>query len=315
MMFFRGFTLFRFCWTVFVVMTCLTGHMRAQQSGHYPQGITGLDNATVAPPGIYVSFLPWVNAVRSYRGPDGNNLEDLDLNVAVHNVVFQMTTHQKFLGARYAFAVDLDAVNTRVNGAISAAAAPEPGISDFSVSPITLGWAKGRANYMAAYTFYAPTGSFDPTKSQNSGLGFWEHQIQGGMGYSFDKEELWNASALTTWEINQSKSGLDLKPGPMFNLEYSTGRRFDHHMINLGAAGYAYHKLSPDSGTVAENIPGGQSLDRSFGIGPEFKYTNPMKHFGIDFRYERQFAVQSKTQGNVYVVGLTWVNIFKPHTS
>ena len=43
----------------------------------------------------------------------------------------------------------------------------------------------------------------------------------------------------------------------------------------------------------------------SFGIGPEFKYTNPVKHFSFDFRYERQFGVQAKTQGDVYVIGLT----------
>ena len=66
------------------------------------------------------------------------------------------------------------------------------------------------------------------------------------------------------------------------------------YKFNLGAAGYVYEKLSPDSGSgtsplVADNI------DRSYGIGPEFKYTDPVKHLGLDFRYERQFGVEAKT--------------------
>lgn len=127
------------------------------------------------------------------------------------------------------------------------------------------------------------------------------------MGYSFDKVKLWNASALSTWEINHGKTGLALKPGPMV----SVGRRLDHYKINVGAAGYIYHKLSADSGSDSSRL-GTTTLDRSFGIGPEFKYSNPMKHFSFDFRYEKQFGVQAKSQGDVYVIELTWLNVFSP---
>jgi len=34
-----------------------------------------------------------------------------------------------------------------------------------------------------------------------------------------------------------------------------------------------------------------------------------VKHFSFDFRYERQFGVQAKSQG-IYVIELTWLNIF-----
>ncbi len=293
------------------LLALLAGRIDAQQSGHYLQGITGLDNGTVAPTGIYVSFLPWVNTVRSVRGPQGNGVADLGLNVASHNVVYQETTHQKVLGADYAFSVIFPVVNSRIVDATPVPTAPVPGFSDMYFPPVTLGWSAHKANYLLAYGFYAPTGSFDPTKSQNSGLGFWEQQIQGGASYSFDSKELWNASVLTTWEINQSKTGLDLKPGRMFNAEYSLGHRFDKHKINVGVVGYAYHKLSPDSGADA-NILGSSALDRSYGLGPEFKYVNPRKHFSFDLRYEHQFAVESKTQGDVYVAGVTWVDIFAP---
>jgi hypothetical protein len=283
----------------------------AQQSGHYIQGITGLDNGTTAPPGVYVAYLPYIYDIDSLKGPKGNTIIRPDLTVVAHNAVYQVTTKKKILGATYGIGVIIPIVNTRLIANFLNTNVQEAGVSDIYFSPVTLGWDKGKATYLLNYGFYAPVGAFDPTTSINPGLGFWEHQIQAGMGYSFDKKKLWNASALSTWEINQSKTGLDLKPGPMVNVEYSLGHRFDQYKINLGVAGYTYNKLSADSGSDS-TILGSHTLDRSFGIGPEFKYTNPMKHFSIDFRYEKQFGVRAKTQGDVYVIGLTWLNIFLP---
>jgi hypothetical protein len=50
--------------------------------------------------------------------------------------------------------------------------------------------------------------------------------------------------------------------------------------------------------------------DRSFGIGPEIKYANPKWNLGLDFRYERQFAVKGKTQCDVFVVSISWLKFF-----
>lgn len=283
----------------------------AQQSGHYIQGITGLDNGTAAPPGVYVAYLPYIYDIDSLKGPKGNTIIRPDLTLVAHNAVYQVTTKKKILGAEYGIGVIFPIVNTRLTANFLSTNFQQAGVSDMYFSPVTLGWTEGKATYLLNYGFYAPVGSFDPTTSINPGLGFWEHQIQTGMGYSFDKKKLWNASALSTWEINQSKTGLDLKPGPMVTVEYSLGHRFDRYKINLGAAGYIYHKLSADSGSDS-TILGTQTLDRSFGTGPDFKYTDPMKHFSFDFRYEKQYGVRAKTQGDVYVIGLTWLNVFLP---
>lgn len=289
----------------------LTIPVRAQQSGHYVQGITGLDNGTGAPHGVYVAYLPYIYDIDSLRGPRGTTLLKPDLTLVAHNVAYQVTTAKKILGADYGIGVIIPIVNTRLTANFLSTNVQEAGVSDIYFAPVVLGWKKGKATYLLNYGFYAPSGQFNPTTSINPGLGFWEHQIQAGMGYSFDKKKLWNASALSTWEISHSKTGLDLKAGPMANVEYSLGRRLDHYKINLGAAGYIYHKLSADSGSDSSRL-GTTTLDRSFGIGPEFKYTNPLKHFSFDFRYERQFGVQAKTQGDVYVIGITWLNIFPP---
>jgi hypothetical protein len=284
----------------------------AQNSGHYLQGITGLDNGTGTPPGVYVAYLPYVYRINELVGPNGRSLQLPDLTATVHNAAYQITSEKRFLGARYGISFIIPIVNTRLSADIfNDPSYQSGGVSDVYFAPLVLGWEKGKATYLFNYGIYFPSGNFDPSKTANLGLGFWEHQIEAGAGYSFDKKKLWNASLLTTWEINQSITGLDVKPGPMVTAEYSLGRRMDQYKINLGAAGYIYHKLSADSGSDVRPLAVG-NLDRSFGIGPEFKYTDPVKHFSFDFRYERQFAVESKTQGDVYAIGLTWLNIFPP---
>jgi hypothetical protein len=182
----------------------------AQLSGHYIQGITGPDNGTGAPPGVYVAYLPYIYDIDSLRGPQGTTLLKPDLTLVAHNVAYQVTTTKKIFGADYGVAVIIPIVNTRLTANFLNTNVQQAGVSDIYFAPVVLGWAKGKATYLLNYGFYAPSGQFDPNASINSGLGFWEHQIQAGMGYSFDKKKLWNASALSTWEINQSKSGLDL---------------------------------------------------------------------------------------------------------
>jgi hypothetical protein len=53
---------------------------------------------------------------------------------------------------------------------------------------------------------------------------------------------------------------------------FTGGRRFDKYQMNAGIAGYG-KKLSADSGSGINPLLAGIT-DRSFGIGPEWKYTN-----------------------------------------
>jgi hypothetical protein len=297
-------------WAAFALVAALfltAPAVVAQQSGHYLQGITGLDDGTAPPPGIYVTYLPYLNLVSSFKGPNGDTLENLNLNIVVHNVMFQMTTRKKFLGATYGFSAIVPIVNTRFEGDEVMPSMQNAGLSDIYVAPVVLGWDKGKSTYLVNFGFYAPTGKFNASSPFNPGLGFWEEQIQAGMTYNFDKAKLWNASVLSTWEINEGKQSRDLRPGPMATFEYSFGRRFLHGGINVGAAGFAYQKLSADTGSAVNPAVRG-NLDRAFGLGPEFKIVNPKYHMALDVRYEPQFGVQSRTSGNIVVISLTYLH-------
>ena len=283
-----------------------------QQAGHYIGAATGLENASTAPPGFYGTFLPVVERVDALKGPGGATIATPDINVVANMAGYSVTTPKRILGASYGLSVLIPIVNTRFTANIFNASAESAGVSDIYFAPVILGWEKGNANYTLNYGFYAPNGDFDPSSPLNPGLGFWEHQLQAGAGYSLDKKKLWNTSFLTTWEINHSKDGLDVKPGPMLTGEYSFGRRFDKYQMNAGIAGYGYQKLSADSGSSINPLLAGIK-DRAFGIGPEWKYTNIKWRLGFDVRYEQQFAVQAKTSGSIFVMSVTYLDLLPPH--
>ena len=292
-----------------VSLIALSRPTLAQQLGHYIGGFTGLENGSSPPPGLYAAAFGLVQPIDSIRGPRGNTVLKPDINVGGAIAAYSVTTEKKFLGAEYGLAFMVPVLNTRFNSNLFDATAESAGLSDILFMPINLGWTKAKANYTVNYSFYAPTGNFDPNSALNPGLGFWEHQIQAGLTYNIDKKKLWNTSGLTTWEINHSKLGTNLKTGPIFTGEYSFGRRFFKYQMNAGVVGYASQKLSPDSG-LPPLLSG--YLDRSFGAGGEWKYTNIKHKLAFDVRYQQQFGVQLRTSGQVLIFSITFLNMLPP---
>jgi hypothetical protein len=299
-------------WRILIAaaLTFVTISSQAQQLGHYIGGFTGLENGSTPPPGFYAAGFGLVEVVQSIKGPNGNTALKPDINVGGAIAAYSVVTPKKILGGDYGLAFMVPVLNTRFNSNIFNVSDESAGVSDILFEPISLGWEKGKANYTVNYSFYAPSGDFDPNKALNPGLGFWEHQIQAGLTYNFDKKKLWNASGLTTWEINHSKLGTDLKTGPVFTGEYSFGRRFFKYQMNAGVVGYASQKLSPDSGSISPLIRG--DLDRAFAAGGEWKYTDIKHHLGYDVRYEQQFGVQLRTSGPVLVFSITFLDLLPP---
>jgi len=296
--------------TASVALTLQTAN--AQQLGHYIGGFTGLESGTSAPPGLYVAGFGLVEPIDTIKGPDGKTVLRPKIDVSGAIAVYQVVFPQKILGGNYSLAFMVPVLNNRFNSDLFNVSAEAAGVSDVLLMPIGLGWTKGRIDYSANYSFYAPSGDFDPAKALNPGLGFWEHQLQAGMTWNIDEKKLWNFAGMTTWEINMSKSGLNLKPGPIFTGEYGFGRRFftKYHLMNAGIAGYASQKLSPDTGDINPLIKG--DLDRGFGSGAEWKFTDPIHKLAYDVRYEWQYRAELRTQGKTLIFSITYLDFLPP---
>lgn len=296
---------------VLVSLITLSPPTLAQQIGHYIGGFTGLENGTSAPPGVYVAGFGLIEPIDTIKGPNGNTVLRPKIDVSGAIAVYQVVFPKKILGGDYAIAFMVPVLSNRFNSNLFNVSAETTGVSDILVEPIGLGWTKGRVDYTANYSYYFASGEFDPNSPLNAGLGFGEHQIQAGLTYNIDKKKLWNIAGLTTWEINQSKSGVDIKPGPIFTGEYGLGYRFFKYQMNAGIVGYASQKLSPDSGSGINPLIRGD-LDRAFGGGLEWKYTDIKHKLAYDVRYESQYGVQLRTAGKILVFSITWLNLFPP---
>jgi hypothetical protein len=80
--------------------------------------------------------------------------------------------------------------------------------------------------------------------------------------------------------------------------------------MNAGIVCYASQKLSPDTGSIKPSLKG--DLDRAFGAGGEWKYTDIKHKLAFDVRYEQQFGVELRTAGKIFVFSITHLDLSPP---
>lgn len=280
----------------------------AQQVGHYLQGATGLNSATPLPPGGYLTYFPYLSRITAVKGPEGNTIVPANINVWANMAVATFMVPNTAKGVSFGFSVIAPWMSQRLQGDILPIDKRTTGYSDTFVTPVILGYTKGATSIYTAYSFVAPTGQFNPTSPANPGLGMWSHIFQLGTTVNFGSTKMWNASAMSSWEITSNKKGIDVQVGPSMTLEYGFGRRFLKGALNVGAAGHYYQKLEADSGADIRPIVRGLK-DRALGLGPEVQLILPPARVAFTFRYEPQFGVRNRTRSDIFVVNLTYLGM------
>jgi hypothetical protein len=302
------------CFVIGILLTCPP--VNGQSLGHYLPGVAGLGGGSTPPPGFYLTYLPYISWVDSVKGSNGLTLVNADLRQTIQAVQVTVMTRKKIFGATYGASFLGPFSGLRLDSELlPSGSASTFGYTDTGFIPVILGWDKKYADVVATYAFYAPTGAYDPTKAANVGLGFWEHQIQLGTTYHPDAHKTVNASLLSTWEINRSKEGKDLTPGPMFTAEFGLGKTLMKGFLQVGGSGYYYRKLIPDSGSARPPLVQGLN-DQALGLGPEVHMTLPVaaptRLISLVAKYQWQVGVEARPHGEVLVLSLTYLNIFKP---
>lgn len=275
-----------------------------QQNGHYLEAATGLMNGSLPPPGLYLGLVPFEYYVDSIKGPKGGSIP-ANITISAPIAAISAVTKTKFLGADYGFSVLVPIMSQRFSTNIFPNRTFESGygVSDIFFTPLQLGWHKPKADFLFSYTLVAPTGDFSSDQFFNNGLGMWSNIFQLGTTYYLDKTKKWNASVLSTWEVDGTKKANGVRPGSQMIFEYGFGRRILHYAMNVGVAGSYYRKLTLDSGT---NIA---FHDQENSLGPEVSLVLPPAHVSFDVRYEPQFAVRGRTSGQFLVISISYLNL------
>jgi hypothetical protein len=102
---------------------------------------------------------------------------------------------------------------------------------------VLLGWETPRADYVASWGLFAPTGKWEFGGDDNGGLGMWSDDFQAGTTLRLDSKRAWTASLLATYEIDAKKSDTNIKVGDILTFEGGLGKSSAHHRRGRGAGG------------------------------------------------------------------------------
>jgi hypothetical protein len=299
------------------LVACLAGPAPAlaQYQGHNFRGDVGVNSGSQPPPGIFVSipFGQW--RVDSIKDADGNpflagRFTSFDLRVVPLTIVG--VTPWKMLGANYGFMVapTLSTVRPESVGEGEADSSSWD-FNDIYVVPVYLGWHTPRADFVAGYGFFAPTGRYAGA-DDDVGLGMWSHEVQGGATVYLDQAKTFSVATTAFLEMHSNKKDQDLKVGNLLTLE--GGAAYNAPKIGgaFGVAYYLQNKVSDDSG---QDYPGTalgllnlRGRNRLFGIGPDITmglFQRGSTVGALNVRYFWESLGKSSFEGSTLFVAVT----------
>lgn len=158
----------------------------------------------------------------------------------------------------------------------------------------TLKWNFGVHNLMAYVTANVPLGSYDMNRQASVGLGRWA--IDGGGGYTwFDENKGHELSAVLGFTYNFMNPSTAYQSGVNMHLELSASQYLTERFL-VGAVGYFYQQISPDSGPGATL---GSFMSRVAGAGPQLGYDFNFgnRSASLSARGYYEFAAQNRPEG------------------
>ena len=154
----------------------------AQLATQHIKGLVGLKGGSPPPPGTYIiAPLFYIYDTDTVRTRDGTRLPiDASISSVALAGGLNIVTTKKILGGYYGFQLLFPVwANTRIQ-ATEIDSNPGGGMTDSGIVPISLGWNFKRADALAMYTIYMPTGRYADGASDNTGMGMWGHEVMFG---------------------------------------------------------------------------------------------------------------------------------------
>ena len=289
---------------------------QAQFLGHNFHGDFGLQSGSQPPPGFNLSIMYLRYSADILRDKNGTEIRpDVPGSVNTNGIAagIYYVTEKKLFGANYgvmAFPAFTD--NKLEVPILSVDQEQDLGLTDLYIQPLNLGWHTERADFIAGFGLYAPTGRYDVAADDNRGLGMWSFEFLGGTTLYFDEAKSWHFAATAFYETHTKKKDTDIKVGDLLTLEGGLGKSFLEGALNVGVAYYAQWKVTADDvGRDLEMLLEGRKLgkNRVYGIGPEATVPIATKSkliALINARYFWEFGARTTLEGYTFLVTATF---------
>jgi hypothetical protein len=266
-------------------------------------GSAGLDAGTQQAEGLYVGdrFLYFgSNRLMNRRG-DVVPIKNLDIH-AYANILGISKTWLTQSGLYVSTALAMPVTNLNVTADRPKLSSHQFGPGNLYGEPIKLGWRWPHLDTVASYGFYAPTGVTD---GQGFGQPQWTHQISLGGTFFLDDERGFRVSALSSYNIYQRKTGVDITRGDSVQIQGGLGGRW-FGVLDLGVAAYALWQVGDD---IGPDLPRGlrDAHERAVGVGPELNLLVPPLRGRLTVRYMWDVLAEARPQGQILVVGFSFM--------
>jgi|SoiMethySBSTD1v2_1073268.scaffolds.fasta_scaffold141822_1 hypothetical protein len=281
----------------------------AQLNTQHIKGLVGLKAGSMPPPHWYViAPLVYLYNTDTVKRDDGTKLP---LTVSINSTAVaggvSYVSSRKILGGFYNFQLLFPAgINNRLQGT-EIDQSTGFGITDSAVVPFGLGWHFKRADAIANYAIFLPTGRYEDGASDNTGFGMWGHEIAFGTTVYLNEAKQYHAASVISFDFQTKKEDSETKVGNAMNLEGGFGGDFMKGGITAGLAYYASFKLTDDE---IEGLPGIliRGKNKVFALGPEvtIALASKTKVYGfLKLNYEWEVYARTTTQGSEFSIMLT----------
>lgn len=285
--------------------------VRAQLNTQHIKGTVGLKGGSQPPPHVYViAPLFYVYRADEVRNREGERFQaDATLTSAAYGGGISVVTTKKILGGFYGFQVLFPvAANNRIQGT-EIDANPGAGLTDSVFQPISLGWHFKRADAIAGYAIFAPTGRYTGGARDNTGFGMWGHELSVGATVYLNEARQYHAATVASFDFQSKKEDSETKVGNAMNLEGGVGADFLEGGLTAGLNYYASFKLTEDR---IEGIPGilVRGKNRVFALGPEVQLAlakNGVLYGFLKVNYQWELYARSATQGSALTILATFL--------
>jgi hypothetical protein len=287
----------------------------AQLNTQHISGSVGVKAGSAAPPGeYYIAPLLYFYSTDDVRNRNGDKVPiNEQIDGAMFGAGVSVVTKKKVLGADYGFTVLIAGANNRLQ-ATEIASNPGAGVTDSVLTPMSLGWHKKRADAIAYYSLYLPTGRYEDGASNNTGLGMWGQEIGFGTTGYLTEDRRFHAATAVSFNFQSKKEDSESHVGNQMNLEGGIGGDFLGGGLTAGLAYYYSFKLTQDEPHLFPlNI--GLAKARVFALGPDMtlalasKKKNTVYGF-VTVRYEWELHAEAHTKGGMWLIQAVFP--FKP---
>lgn len=290
---------------------------QAQLKGGHILGGMGLQSGTQTPANTLSVYIPgYIYAASSLKDANGDKaIANPDLTMVITGAGVSWVSDFKILGANYGATALLAFASNTIQGN-SVNVNNNLTLTDTYIQPVQLGWHNKRADFVASYQMYLPTGRFTAGAPDNSGLGMFMNEFSAGTTLYFNDKKTVHFATLASYEINGKKKDTDIKTGDILSIEGGLGKTFymmnsektaPTGILNAGLLYYLQYKVTNDKIPVPILGVVEPGKDHVAGLGAEINYFDIGCKTSAGLRWVGEINAVNRFQGNTFFLTLAHV--------